>query len=264
MISTVFLAWRDPGRRWFPVGRLSVSEEAGYSFVYIRGALEAIKSGFQPLAAFPDLEREYTSEALFPVFRDRVLSSKRAEYAEFVSWLNLSPPEADPLVLLATTHGKRETDTFEVYARPERNVRGEFEVRCFVHGLKHRKPEEIERAATLAPGEHLYVESEPDNVADRLAVKTLTTCEARAHVGYLPRYLSADAHSLGIENLSVTVERVNPAPVPIRFRVLCRIVAPWPAGFRPLSGDAYQPLRRQTNGGDSDSYDADNEYASAS
>jgi len=111
-----------------------------------------------------------------------------------------------------------------------------------VHGLQHREPEAVERAERLHEGEPLRIESDPNNVADSLAVKTLTDDEQPRHIGFLPRYLNADVHHLGLHTVRATVARVNPRPVPLQFRVLVRLVAPWPEDFRAFSDSAFQPL----------------------
>ncbi|GAA6624280.1 hypothetical protein [Scytonema sp. NUACC26] len=61
-MKTLFLAWQDPiSRAWFPIGRLTFDGEK-YQFVYTYGSVEAqSKYGFQPLFAFPNLNKVYTS-----------------------------------------------------------------------------------------------------------------------------------------------------------------------------------------------------------
>ncbi len=241
-MTTVYLAWRDPGRRWFPVGVLT-QDANGFSFSYTHGAEDAVRGGgFQPLPAFPNLNEPYRSPTLFSVFSNRVLSEKRPEFREFVTWLNMEPgTRVDTLVLLTVSAGRRETDTFEVFARPEPDAEHRYRVHCFVHGLQHRSPTAIERAAHLATGEELRVEPEPTNDYDQLAVKTLTTGDVQ-HIGYLPRYLTEDVHTLGVGQLDVRVERINPPPAPLQFRVLCSVTAPWPAGFRACATPQFQPI----------------------
>jgi hypothetical protein len=68
------------------------------------------------------------------------------------------------------------------------------------------------------------------------------------NVGYCPRYLLDDVFKLlrqtsGAEQtVKVTVERVNLPPIPIQFRLLCKLKAPWPDGFQPFSSSIYQPI----------------------
>jgi len=76
-VRTLFLAWQATDlRQWFPVGRLEAdTEQSRYLFQYTRGALDARRGGFHPIASFPNLEQCYQSDDLFPMFRNRVLGS---------------------------------------------------------------------------------------------------------------------------------------------------------------------------------------------
>jgi hypothetical protein len=64
-------------------------------------------------------------------------------------------------------------------------------------------------------------------------------------LGYLPRYLASELKCVDRENLEeavVTVERVNPPPAPVHFRVLCSMTMRWISNVEPFSMDEYQPL----------------------
>jgi hypothetical protein len=108
-MKTLFLAWR-PNRSdisigtgfapWFPIGRLEGEPEQNwFRFVYTRGVLAArAQTGFQSLEAFPRFGEAYESQELFPLFRNRLISPKRQDYAEYLDRLDLSPEGADPFV----------------------------------------------------------------------------------------------------------------------------------------------------------------------
>jgi len=119
------------------VGRLS-RRGSEFEFVCTRGAVEAEQAGFRPLLAFPERNEVYRSETLFPVFANRVMNVSRPELRSFVHWLALPATETDPLALLARSGGRRETDVFEVFARPERTQSGRYQMPFFVHGMRHR------------------------------------------------------------------------------------------------------------------------------
>ncbi|MXZ53754.1 MAG: hypothetical protein F4Z34_11260 [Acidimicrobiaceae bacterium] len=65
-----------------------------------------------------------------------------------------------------------------------------------------------------------------------------------ARVGYLPDCLVEMIHELrGLDAaVEVTPEHVNRDTAPPHMRLLCRLVAPWPDGYEPLSGPEYQPI----------------------
>jgi len=246
-MRTLFLAWQDPvGRRWFPVGRLE-SFDGLYSFVYTRGAEQAIEAGFQALPSFPELHTAYVSERLFPLFSNRLLPRSRPEYREYLQWLCVRESVSDPVAILARSGGSRVTDTLEVFPCPEKNEEGEYEVHFLVHGLSHMPDPSADRAIQLEHGEPLLAMRDFQNPKDpdAIALRTAERLERDMYlIGYCPRYLRADFLQLLKWDLSprITVERVNRPPAPVQFRVLCKSVTRWPEGFRPFSTDEYKSL----------------------
>lgn len=236
---TVYLAWRSPRARWYPVAELSWSSDAGYCFRYLKGSERAEReAGFRPLIEFPRFERPYQSAELFATFENRVPSPAHPDYRAYVEWLAL-PRDAGAMDLLGRGGGMRATDMFEVFPKAEPRD-GKFEILVFVHGLRHRDAAARERALALCQGDGLVLVAEPGNAFDDLAVRTETTDDV--HLGYVPRYLAPDLARLGIESVRATVERVNPPPAaPMQFRVLVRLTAPWPEGFAPCTGPDFRP-----------------------
>jgi hypothetical protein len=242
-MNTLYLAWRQPDLRWWPVGRLS-RDGSEFVFTYTRGALSAASAGFRPLPSFPDFREAYVSSELFPLFANRLPPRTRPDYGDFVHWLDLGPGEADPMILLARSGGRRETDMFEVFPVPQRNAAGRYESAFFIHGLRHRGPAAEEEARSLRPGDPVMLEHEPENPVDPHAVRVLTIVRG-THLGFVPRYLCEDVHALRAarrEDLQAQVRRVNPPPTPAQFRVLCSLEAPWPVGFEPLASPDFEPL----------------------
>lgn len=243
-MKVLFLAWQDPGSRlWFPIGRLQF--DAGqYSFVYIKGAKDAEKkSGFQPLPSFPEFDKSYQSENLFPLFANRVMRPSRPDYKNYLEALNIPPETDDPIVILARNGGKKATDHLEVFPCPESDKNGLYHIHFFIHGLRYRSSAAIERVDTLKSHEQLYLMHDIQNVHDSLA---LALCTNDGHfIGYCPRYLVEDIHVLLKQDpqlVNVHVERVNPAPTPIQHRLLCNMTARWPSDFKPFLSNQYQPL----------------------
>jgi len=249
-LKTLFLAWQDPtSRTWFPVGRLT--HEGGiYYFSYLQGAIEAKeKANFQPLWSFPDIHHGYSSTELFPIFANRLLRPSRPDYKDFVQWLNMPEQQDDPIALLARSGGKRKTDSFEVFPCPERDDQGNYHIHFFAHGLRHF-PEEIQQyVQSLQLGTPLLVAHDVQNKFDSRALILRT--EDLHFVGYCPRYLTQDFFELICQfplQVKVTVERVNPPPTPLQFRLLCNLTATWTEAFQPFSSPIYQPLAKEEFG----------------
>src|SRR5260370_11607067 len=243
-MTTLYLAWRQPDRRWWPVGRLT-REGSQYVFTYTQGAVSAEQAGFRPLASFPDRDRVYVSAEPFPLFANRLPPKSRPDYDDFIGWLDLPRGETDPMILLARSGGQRETDTFEVFPEPEPSSDGRYKSTFFAHGFRHLGASAEDAVRQLTPGERLVLKAEPENPHDPRALRILTTLGGTL-LGYVPRYLWGDVHGLqqavGEDAVTVSVHRVNAPPTPAQFRLLCALDSPWPEGFRPLSSPDFEPL----------------------
>ena len=258
--QTLFLAWKDAmppagggisavrqdyeSRVWFPIGRLTF-DGARYQFVYIKGAKDAEQQcGFQPLISFPQWDEVYYSNHLFPIFANRLMSRSRPEYRSFVERLNVSLEEDDPMVLLARSEGKRETDSFTVFPCPEPDEEGKYELHFFAHGLRYLPEGAIAKIEQFQVGDKLWLAYEFQNEYDTRAL-TLNT-QDHYIVGYCPRYLSRlvfDVLMRSPQLVDVRVEKINHSPTPLKFRLLCRMTYSTLDGIQPFSQEEYQPIK---------------------
>ncbi|SRR5258706_7045248 len=243
-MATIYFAWRAPGKAWYPIGKLSIAEEGHYVFEYVAGARKAAEAaGFKPLDMFPEFTKKYRSTELFAVFANRLPPRERQDYETFVTWMNVprSSGKEGELALLARSEGLRVTDNFQVFACPEPED-GKYVIKVFIHGIRFTSQQDQDRALTLKEGESLSLAPEPANPSDPWAVQART--EDGVHkVGYLPRYLNQDIHAIGVRKFNIKVIRVHKPPVPIQYRVLCELSAPWPpSGFAPCSGAEFEPF----------------------
>ena len=251
-MKSLFLAWQAPkdrnrSRAWFPIGRLD-AESAGSEvtfcrFRYTGGATRAHKEvGFEPLVSFPDFREDYLSEKLFPLFHNRVLSSKRADFPEYIDWLGLTREEADPISILSVSGGTRVTDNLQTFPKIEAGPDGSFQMRFFAHGLRHLPEASRERATRLKPGEKLRVMIEVNNPATRLAV-TLHA-DDYVMVGWAPRYLVEDLVTCipKAPEIEVTVVKVNHLHAPLNQSILVESSGKSPANHRLMSSPDFTPL----------------------
>ena len=242
---TLFLAWQDnkPSRAWFPVGRLDADVEgSSYRFRYIRGAERARKeAGFPPLIEFPDLNREYQSSELFPLFQNRVMNRARPDFANYLRRLHL-PEEADPIEILSTNGGRRVTDTYEVFPKIEKDDTGSFSCRFFLHGWRHIHRAARDRIDRLEHGEELYITLELSNPATGLALQIQT--KDYCMIGWAPRYLVEDlfaAIAEGPSKFGAKVVRINPQSILLKQRVLIEMYGRWDK-HEPMSSEDFKPL----------------------
>ncbi len=244
-MKTLFLAWQDSEtRRWFPVGKLTY-DDGIYRFRYTQGARMAQhERGFAGLPSFPELATTYESNRLFPLFSDRMPSGDDP-YAE---WLASAEDERDPMALLARGGPRKIGEKLEIFPCPEPDENGRYHIHFFSHGLRHFPQASIDRVERLMPGDTLLLVLDMQNPHDPRAIM-LRTAETESNdihlVGYCPRYLLDDALVLMLQthaSPTVTVQRVNPAPAPIQFRLLVRLTMVWPKGFRPFMSRSYLPI----------------------
>ena len=242
--KTLFLAWQDKARsrQWFPIGRLDTDvEHPLYRFRYIGGAKRAEKeAGFPLLVEFPELDGDYKSSELFPLFQNRVMNRARPDLADYLRSLDL-PEGAAPFEILSVSGGYRVTDAYEVFPKLVKHADGSFTCRFFLHGWRHVNPSAQQRIGRLEPKEKLYITLELTNPATVLAVQIQTTDYHM--IGWTPRYLVPDlaAAMAGTASYSAHVVRINPQPAPSKQRVLIEMRGCWDK-HEPMSSQDFQPL----------------------
>ena len=253
-MTSLFLAWQSPVqmRRWYPIGRLEADPAAcHYCFWYTQGAqLAAQEAGWRPLEAFPYLGWRYEADELFPLFRNRVLSPTREEYAEYLKLLDLRPEEADPLTLLALTGGRRQTDNLEVFPKLEAGADRSFRCRFFLRGWRRTTQAAQARLAELGADEPLRVAGRLDGPAMEPAVELrIEESPGRprdAHVvGWAPRYVAevlAPAAG-GAAGAQARLVRRNPPGAPTHQRFLIELTGQWPEGHDPMTGEEFNSIR---------------------
>lgn len=239
-MKSLFVAYQDTvSRTWTPVARLTHDGEL-YHFSYTRGAKNL--PNFVPFGRMSELDAEYVSEQIFPLFANRLLPKSRPEYKDYLNWLGLTGAGHDVLEELARTGGLRATDSLELIPCPEPTSSNQYEVYFFCRGLRHMSADSQARSLALANGEQLYLMQDIQNGSDGMAL-LLRTDDPVTLVGYVPRYYAAEFPSLiklaGGEAPKVTVEKVN-ADAPIQYRVLCKLSAPWPVQFQPCQTGSYE------------------------
>ena len=251
-MKSLFLAWQAPkdcdrSRAWFPIGRLDAEsngpEVVSCRFRYTGGAKRAHEEvGFEPLVSFPDFQEDYSSEKLFPLFHNRVISSKRADFPEFIEWLGLSREEADPISILSVSGGTRVTDNLQTFPKIEANMDGSFQMRFFAHGLRHLPEISRARARNLKGGEKLRMMIEVNNPATRLAVTIHS--DDYVMVGWAPRYLVDDLVKCipQAPEIEVTVVKVNHTHAPLNQSILVEYTGKAPKDLKLMSSPDFTPL----------------------
>lgn len=245
--QTLFLAWQDrseTSRRWYPVGRLDTdTSKPLYRYRYTRGALRAQQEvGFPLVLDFPELEGDYKSRALFPMFANRIIARGRPDRLTYLEHLDLAD-SADPIEILAANGGWRATDSYEVFPKLRKRADGSFRYRFFLHGWRYVSEAAQERLQSLRPDEELYLSIELTNPTGNLALQVQTLDYHM--IGWAPRYLVLDLTTALKTSFryKARVVRVNPQPAPMKQRLLIEMSGNLGA-YEPMSGKDFAPLVR--------------------
>ena len=249
----LLVMWQHPEtREIIPIGRFSRRDNR-YFFAYTVAA--AAISGFRPLPGLDDLNRRYESPRIPAVFDQRVMSSDRPDYAEYLATIGLV--DATPWEQIVASGGRRAGDTLQFMPLPT-VVEGRAHSRFLANGISHiperarRLPrgevlvsrEEQEAALrSLVPGDLIQLEPELDNPEDTAAV--LLTIRG-VPVGWVPRAMSASVRELlDVAPREVLVHRVNGPSAPFHLRLALDLNTPVPPGFTFDREGRWEPLGTQ-------------------
>lgn len=184
----IYLVWKDyKGRKRYIIGELS--KNGKYEFKYRASDVDvAIRNGFEPLIAFPDIEEVYSSYDVFPAFSSRLPDKRRKDIKEILGRYKLE--SYDAFELLKKSGGKLPTDSLE-FIDPifldEMNIVREF----YVAGVRHCDYcNEVNKNIhiNLNINEELKLEQEYDNNHDKFAVKIMN--KENKLIGYVPVFYS--------------------------------------------------------------------------
>jgi HIRAN domain len=228
----LIVAWQNRLSRLIsPVG--SLEHGFGYRFRYLR-ATEEVR-GFRPFVGFPDLQRTYVSDELFPLFSKRIMSARRPDFGQFLTQLHLSR-NATPWEQLARSEGRSAGDAVQVYPVPWVADDGATVCRFLVHGIRRVTGGALPE---LVAGQSLELRSDPANPVNPHAVHVCTV--AGRPLGYVPDLLLEHirrTETTGPTRLSV--EHVNGPEAPPHLRLLVRLEGRVPPGYEPMTGPGWE------------------------
>ena len=140
------------------------------------------------------------------------------------------------------TGGERQTDSFEVFPKIEKQTDDSFVCRFFLHGLRHVSDAAQHRVTSLKPGEVLGVSLELNNPKYGLAIQL--TSQDYEFIGWTPRFIVGDLLNAINKNprLKATVVQVNADGVPLNHRVLVDLRGYLPSGVEPMTGGDFLPI----------------------
>ena len=178
----LYLIWKDPQSRLrYKVGILKKSDK--FEFRYTDNVKECIDKGFDLLVSFPDVNKKYVSDKLFPEFLSRIPGPTRVDIDEILKKYNLK--DYDAFELLKRSGAKTSLDMLE-FIDPILNLRGKNITREFyIAGTRYYCSEDNEDKINI--GDKVVLLQEPNNKIDKYAIKMEIN---DIFVGYVPAYYS--------------------------------------------------------------------------
>lgn len=249
----LLVMWQHPdSREIIPIGRFSRRGER-YRFAYTVAAAEI--AGFRPLAGLEDLHGQYESDHIPAVFDQRVMSSERPDYADYLGSIGLTV--ASPWEQIVESGGRRAGDTLQFMALPT-VAEGRASARFLANGVSHipetrrylpdrdvavSREEQEAALQSLRPGDQVQLERELRNPQDPSAV--LITIDG-IPVGWVPRAMSPGVRELlEIEAREAVVCRANGPIAPFHLRLALDLDTPAPPGFVFDREGRWEPVRAQ-------------------
>lgn len=229
-LETLIVTWQNPKTRtYYRIGVLAHDAQGDtYTFEYVDG-VDSV-ADFTPLVGLESTSAIHTSTKLFPVFAERIMDDRRPSFDEWLRALH-TDKHASPMEILARSHGKRGSDTLQLFSLPEPLPDGRAQDKFFVHGVRHLIGAS-DRIDTLDPGQGLDVIDDASNVVDSRA---LIVAADGTKLGWVPGPLLSYVHSLrNSEGWRCTAVQTNPASSGSHQRLLVQVEGTYPAGQNML------------------------------
>jgi hypothetical protein len=209
-----------------------------YRFEYLASASDV--EDFRPFIGFPELDRIYEAERLWPFFALRVMDRRRPDFPRYVEWLGL-PLDATPLDILSRSGGERKGDAVQVIEEPPVDLAGITESIFLVRGARYATDQysSASAAEALAPGDRLSVVPDPSNPANPSALLIATT--DRLPIGWVPDLLIPYVRIVLASNSRLVVLRNNGPAAPWHLRLLVWLAGHVKPGYRAFIEPTWPP-----------------------
>ena len=183
----LYLIWKsEQSRKQYIVAQLTKNGQ--YEFCYCDEVHDAIKDGFSPLLCFPELDKVYKDNKLFPIFSSRLPDRKRKDIKTILDKYGLE--EYDDYMLLKRSGARLPIDQLE-FIDPILSENKNLTRIFFLAGTRHYlecEGEKCQDAVKVTRGDEVYLKREPDNLYDKNAVQVVDV--SGRVLGYIPRYYS--------------------------------------------------------------------------
>jgi hypothetical protein len=206
ILKKIYLSWRPgKGDGRFLVGVFSRENSSGDDIVFKYQADEVMKArnkGFYNYPEFPDFEKEYRTN-LKTALSLRLMPKTRADRNNYLSFWNANIEGLDWFDELGFTQGELATDTFEFLAEyPKKHNGIGVNFVSNIAALSHLKLS----TDCVNIGDKLRFELEPENQADKSAVKIFKNSE---FIGYVKKGHNLFFHKVKNEEIDIRVTNLE-------------------------------------------------------
>ncbi len=189
----LYLVWKsgESGKQYI-VGQLT--KNSRYEFEYCEEIREAIEDGFVPLLCFPEVNKVYEDDRLFPVFSCRLPDRKRKNIQDILEKYGME--NYDEYLLLKRSGARLPIDSLE-FIDPMLDVEKNMIRIFYMAGVRHYLDcggDDCSKAIEATRGDELFLKRDLENKYDKYAIQMLGY--SGKVFGYVPRYYSRSVAEL--------------------------------------------------------------------
>lgn len=189
----LYLIWKseESGKQYI-VGQLT--KNSRYEFEYCEEVREALGDGFVPLLCFPDVDKIYEDDRLFPVFSSRLPDRKRKNIRDILEKYGME--EYDEYLLLKRSGARLPIDSLE-FIDPILDVDTNMVRIFYVAGVRHYLDCDgtvCSKAIEVTRGDEIFLKRDLENKHDEYAIQLLDY--SGKALGYVPRYYNRSVAEL--------------------------------------------------------------------
>lgn len=206
----------------FKVAEL-IKDTSEFIFKYVDNVQQFDVDGFRPIFPFLDYNKSYSSQFMFPCFKNRLPDSKRKDIEIILKKYDLK--EYDDFEFLSKSEGRLPTDRLE-FINPINVSQKSFNRDFYIAGVSHGcfcNKEVCEYTENIEIGNALNLVGEEQNKFDKYAVRIDYKCKK---LGYVPKYYSEAVSTLIKQNKKIkcVVIQIKSGTVDCRECIKARLI----------------------------------------
>ena len=186
-MDSLILMWKHPEtKKNYVVGVLSKLSKR-YRFTYLKNEVNtAIQAGFDLLVGFPDFEKKYYSNKLFPLFERRIPPKSRKLFQDVIKKYEFDINSDVMWQFLKISQGRTGTDTFSL-VQPLKIIDKKLNLEFSVAGWSFSGDKVLINEMIDTKNFKISLEKEPNNPKDEKAILVnISNFQQHFKLGYIP------------------------------------------------------------------------------